>query len=140
MKSDSEKRQKHKKSEVLGGAGMRMGYHSEKVSPEDPGSSGGMRMGYHSEKANPPEEKVSVEAVAACAWVIIQKKQILHKMKVSVEAVAACAWVIIQKKQILHKMKVSVEAVAACAWVIIQKKQIQVSTPNVYIKNQKKIE
>jgi hypothetical protein len=53
MKSDSEKRQKHKKSEVLGGAGMRMGYHSEKASPEDPGSSGGMRMGYHSEKANP---------------------------------------------------------------------------------------
>ena len=53
MKSDNEKRQKHKKREVLGGAGMRMGYHSEKASPEDPGSSGGMRMGYHSEKANP---------------------------------------------------------------------------------------
>jgi len=57
MKSDSEKRQKHKKSEVLGGAGMRMGYHSEKASPEDPGSSGGMRMGYHSEKANPPQDE-----------------------------------------------------------------------------------
>lgn len=31
MKSDNEKRQKHKKREVLGGAGMRMGYHSEKA-------------------------------------------------------------------------------------------------------------
>ena len=68
MKSDSEKRQKHKKREVLGAAGMRM--------------------------------------------VIIQKK-------------------------LVQKILV---AVAACAWVIIQKKQIQVSTPNVYIKNQKKIE
>ncbi|MGI0042708.1 MAG: hypothetical protein ACRD47_03265 [Nitrososphaeraceae archaeon] len=57
MKSDNEKRQKHNKREVLGGAGMRMGYHSEKASPEDPGSSGGMRMGYHSEKANPPQDE-----------------------------------------------------------------------------------
>ena len=61
MKSDNEKRQKHKKREVLGGAGMRMGYHSEKANPPQDesvsGGSGGMRMGYHSEKANPPQDE-----------------------------------------------------------------------------------
>ena len=57
MESDREKREKHKKTEDLdSGAGMRMGYHSEKANPpqeESVSSGGGMRMGYHSEKANP---------------------------------------------------------------------------------------
>jgi hypothetical protein len=54
MGSSSEKGQKHKKTTDLdSGTGMRMGYHSEKANPEDPGTGGGMRIGYHSEKANP---------------------------------------------------------------------------------------
>ena len=54
MGSNSEKRWKRRKTEDLdSGMDMRMGYHSEKASPEDPGRDGGMRMGYHSEKANP---------------------------------------------------------------------------------------
>ena len=60
MESEIEKKQKHKKVEdPKNGAGMRMGYHSEKVNPEEPGG-GGMRMGYHSEKANPPQEEEGV--------------------------------------------------------------------------------
>ena len=59
MESDSEKRHKHKKTEDPNDAGMRMGYHSEKAGPEEPGSGGGMRMGYHSEKTNPPQEESS---------------------------------------------------------------------------------
>ncbi|HYZ60262.1 MAG TPA: hypothetical protein VE544_11450 [Nitrososphaeraceae archaeon] len=58
MGSNSEKRWKRRKTEDLdSGMDMRMGYHSEKASPEDPGRDGGMRMGYHSEKANPPQEE-----------------------------------------------------------------------------------
>jgi hypothetical protein len=66
MESDSKKSQKHKKTGDPSGAGMRMGYHSEEASLEDPGSSGGMRIGYHSEKANlPQEERVSNAAAGA---------------------------------------------------------------------------